>query len=115
MSQSEIKEEKLRNYSFLAEMYEDAYFPDFLVDKGKKILIDLCLEIEKQQPQRVEELYVLTHAATDKFNDLSEEFDEHDSEIETAARECIGMDFEFIAEAYGFNADVEELIATRDW
>jgi hypothetical protein len=43
-------------------------------------------------------------------------FYENDSEIETVARDCIGMDFEFIANAYGFeNVDVEELIATRDW
>jgi Family of unknown function (DUF5713) len=58
----------------------------------------------------------LTHAATDDFNQLAEEFFEAESEIETAARECIAADFEFIANAYGFaNADVEELIATRDW
>jgi len=46
---------------------------------------------------------------------LQEEFYENDSEIETAARECIAMDFEFIAKSYGFEADSEELIATRDW
>ena len=38
------------------------------------------------------------------------------SEIETAARDCIAVDFEFISKSYGFiEADVEELIATRDW
>jgi hypothetical protein len=38
------------------------------------------------------------------------------SEIETAAREAIAHDFDVIAGAYGFaDADIEELIATRDW
>lgn len=97
-------------------MYEDDYFPDFLVNKCKAILVSLCLTIETNLPADVEALYPLTHAATEKFNDMEEEFDEHDSEIETAARECIALDFECIAHAYGFvAADMEELIAPRDW
>jgi hypothetical protein len=85
------------------------------VDKGKAILLDLCFQIEEQQPKNLKALYKLTHAATDKFNDLQEAFEEQDSEIETAARESIGMDFYFISQSYGFDADIEELIATRDW
>jgi hypothetical protein len=68
-----------------------------------------------KKPKDENELYVLTHAATNEFNRLAEEFDENESGIETAARDCIGVDFGFIAQAYGFNADAEELIATRDW
>ena len=60
-------------------------------------------------------LYVLSDAATEEFNQLAEEFGENDSEIETAAREAIAEDFGVIAKAYGFDADVEELIAPRDW
>jgi hypothetical protein len=114
-NQKDIKNEKLIAYHFLEEMSQDSYFPKKLVNKGKAILIELCLQIEQEKPQNLEALYKLTHAATDKFNALSEEFDENDSEIETAARECIAMDFEFIAKAFNFEADVEELIATRDW
>jgi hypothetical protein len=111
----ELKNEKIKKYSFLEEMYEDLYFPNNIVDKGKKILINLCYEIESKKPKTLEELYKLSHKSTDEFNDLQEEFYENDSEIETAARECIAMDFEFIAKSYGFEADTEELIATRDW
>jgi len=115
MSQDDIKNEALQNYSFLEDMYRDPYFPNFLVDKGKKILVDLCLQIEKENPKDLSELYTLTHAATNKFNDLENEFGENGSEIETGARESIAMNFEFIAKAYGFDADIEELIATRYW
>ena len=46
----------------------------------------------------------------------SRKFLHADSELETAARQSIGEEFAFIASAYGFeDADVEELIATRDW
>ena len=114
--QSGLNNEKVKNYPFLKDMYQDTYFPDKCVDKGKQILVDLCYEIENVKPKNLEELYSLTHSATDKFNDLEDDFAENDSEIETVARDCIGMDFEFIASAYGFeNADTEELIATRDW
>jgi hypothetical protein len=114
--QQELSNVTVKSYSFLKEMYEDDYFPNNLVDKGRKILIDLCWQIEQRQPNNLSELYALTHAATNQFNDLQEEFEENDSEIETGARECIGMDFDFIAKTYGFeDADIEELIATRDW
>ncbi|MBC6698025.1 DUF5713 family protein [Hymenobacter puniceus] len=113
--QDNLENEAVRKYAFLQEMYQDEYFPNKLVDKGKTILVGLCFEIERQQPQSLDDLYELTHAATDKFNELQEAFDEADSEIETGARECIAEDFEFVAKAYGFEADVEELIATREW
>ena len=115
MTQNDIKNEQLKVYSFLKDMYSDSYFPNFLVDKGKAILVELCIEIEQDNPTTLDELYKLTHAATNKFNDLEDEFGENDSEIETAAREAIAVDFEFIAKAFKFDADIEELIATRDW
>ncbi|WP_428307642.1 DUF5713 family protein [Lacipirellula sp.] len=102
-------------YPFLAEMYEDDYFPNALVDKGKAILVRLCEQIEVDQPESLDDLYALTHAATDEFNDLAVEFEEEDSEIETGARDAIGGDFAAIARAYVYDADIEELIATRDW
>ena len=106
----------MNSYPFLQEMYADSYFPDELVKKGEDILRELCLQIEEQKPASLQELYELTHAATDKFNELQEEFDEQGSEIETAARDCIATDFEAIAKAYGFDdADTEDLVATRDW
>lgn len=103
-------------HPFLREMYADDYYPDHVVDKGKAILLRLCERIEAEHPTDLPALYELTTAAAEEFNALDEEFAEADSEIETVAREAIGGDFHFIATAYGFAAaDVEELIATRDW
>ena len=110
-----VTNKAIEQHDFLAEMYRDAYFPDALVDKGKAILLRLCETIEAEQPANLDALYALSHAATDEFNALAEEFYEHGSEIETAARECIAGEFDFIARTYGFDADIEELIATRDW
>ena len=111
-----LSNESMKKYSFLKDMYNDGYFPNFLVDKIKAILIDLCEKIEKETPNNSESLFVLTHAATEKINDLDEEFEDNDSELETGARESMGEDFEYIVRAYGFNdVDIEDVIAPRDW
>ena len=115
-SQSSLQNEKMQQHVFLKDMYADSYFPNDLVDKGKALLVGLCESIEKDKPANLDALYALTHATTEAFNSLAEEFEENGSEIETAARDAIGTDFGAIAEAYGFaEADLEELIAPRDW
>jgi hypothetical protein len=111
-----LTNEKTKARPFLQAMYDDDYFPRAIVDKGKQILVRLCERIEGEKPADEAALYKLTHAATEEFNDLAEEFEDAGSELETAARESIGEEFYFIATAYGFaDADVEELIATREW
>ena len=110
-----ITNQSINPDNFLDEMYQDNYFPDHLVDKCKDVLIRMCEKIEETNPKTLDELYVITHASTEEFNDLEEEFNENDSEIETAARECIAAEFYNIASAYGFEADIEELIAPREW
>ncbi len=110
-----IKNQQILNHKFLQEMYEDNYFPNHLVDKAQQILIALCEAIERENPKNNESLFQLTHAATNQFNDLAAEFEENGCEIETGAREAIGADFEFTVKAYGFEVDIEDVIATRDW
>ena len=111
-----IQNSIILSHSFLADMYQDSYFPKHLVDQLRDILLDLCQQIEAQKPRDLDALYVFTHAATEKINMLQEAFDEAESEIETAARESIGSDIYFIAQSYGFfDADQEELISPRDW
>ncbi|WP_030315097.1 DUF5713 family protein [Streptomyces flavochromogenes] len=107
---------QMTGHVFLRQLYADAYFPDHVVDKGRAILLRLCERIEAERPADLAALYGLTQAATDEFNLLEAEFEAAGSEIETVAREVIAEDFWCVASAYGFaDADVEELIATRDW
>lgn len=114
-SQKELANGKIKEYNFLEIMYQDPHFPDFLVDKCKIILVDLCFRIEKEKPSDLEQLYRLTHEATKKINNLEDEFYDNGSEIETVARECIAEDFYFIAKAYNYEPDIEKLIAPRTW
>ncbi len=107
---------QVAGHSFLKGMYTDGYYPDHVVDQGRAILLRLCERIEAERPGDLAALYALTEVATEEFNALEEEFEAAGSEIETVAREVIAEDFGFVASAYGFpDADVEELIAARDW
>src|SRR5215468_10692269 len=109
-----IQNEKVREYTFLQPMLADTYFPKHLVAKGQDLLRQLAERIEREAPEG-EAVYGLTRATTEAFNELQDEFWEAGSEIETAAREAIGADVEFILKAYGYDVDIEEAIGNRDW
>jgi len=115
IAQTELKNSITKKYVFLDCMYQDSYFPEFLVDKCRNILLKLCYDIETNKPKNTDELYKLTHSSTIELNNLQDEFFAYNSEIETGARECLAINFEFIADSYGFESDIEELIATRKW
>ncbi|MFJ9241857.1 DUF5713 family protein [Streptomyces sp. NPDC101776] len=111
-----VSNEQITEHAFLRGLYRDDYYPDHVVDLGKAILLRLCERIETESPADLPALYALTEVATEEFNALQDDFDAADSEIETVAREEIAEDFWFVAKAYGFaDADVEKLIAVRDW
>ncbi|WP_432136652.1 MULTISPECIES: DUF5713 family protein [unclassified Streptomyces] len=111
-----ITNAQVAGHAFLGRLYSDSYYPDHVVDQGREILVRLCERIEAERPSDLAGLYALTRAATEEFNLLEAAFDEAGSEIETVAREEIAENFWFVASAYGFrDADVEELVATRDW
>lgn len=106
----------MKREDLLKGMSDDRYYPQNLVEKGKDILANLSNEIKDSSPQSLDQLYELTHQATEKFNSLEREFFKQGSEIETIARECIAEDFMQIAKNHGFDdADMEELIAPREW
>lgn len=111
-----VGNEQVAGYAFLRTMYDDGYCPDHVVDRGRDILLRLCERVERERPVSTAALYSLTHAATEEFNALEAEFEAAGSEIETVARDAIAEAFWFVAQAYGFpDADVEELVAPREW
>jgi hypothetical protein len=111
-----ITNQTILHHDFLRGMYNDGYFPNFLVDKIKEILLDVCQQIEQKKPKSDDELFSITHPAIEMINNLEEEFEENDSELETEAREVMGADFDFIVTTYGFkDVDIEDVIAPRDW
>lgn len=101
-------------YEFLKGMYSDGYFPDFLVDKIKTELEKVVVFLETGITD-VEQIQEKFDAMTIAINDLQEEFEENDSEIETAARDCIATDVIEILNWFEIDIDVEDALGERDW
>ena len=102
------------NYKLLDEMYHDDYYPTFLVDKVKAQLQKVIDLLESGETD-TEVIQKTLDEAVCGINDLQEEFDENDSEIETVARDCIGVTVDYILKWFGIPIDMEEAIRERDW
>ncbi|GFZ92408.1 hypothetical protein GCM10008018_43450 [Paenibacillus marchantiophytorum] len=102
------------SFEYLKDMYNDGYFPNFLVDKVKAELVKVVRFLE-QGNQDIEEVQSKLDFAIQAINDLAEEFDENDSEIETVARESIAQTVEDMLAFFGIEIDTEVAIRERDW
>ena len=102
------------DYQLLADMYEDEYFPNFLVDKIMALMQDVIafLEAGERDLVKIQEKF---DEITLAINDLQEEFEENDSEIETGARESIAETAAYILRWFDIDLDVEDAIGERDW
>ena len=102
------------NYKLLDEMYNDDYYPTFLVNKVKDEL-QKVIDLLESGDTDIEVVQEKLDEAVCGINDLQEEFDENDSEIETVARDCIGVTVAYILEWFDIPIDIEEAIRERDW
>lgn len=102
------------DYRLLEDMYEDEYFPDFLVDKVKALVQDVIVFLETGE-RNLEKIQNKLDEMTLAINDLQEEFEDNDSEIETGARDSIGETVEYILKWFDIDIDVEDAIGERDW
>ena len=102
------------DYQPLYEMYDDEYFPDFLVDKIKAELdkIEAVLAGGEKNTAIIQQHFDTMMRA---INDLEAEFEENDSEIETVARESIGEVVDYLLQKYRIAVDLEEALREREW
>jgi hypothetical protein len=102
------------NYVLLEDMVNDDYYPKFLVEKIKVLILSIISLLENGETDkdiiqnRLDEMTVA-------INDLQEEFDENDSEIETIARDSIAVTIGHIMEWFNIAIDMETALRERDW
>ena len=102
------------SYELLDDMYQDGYFPDFLVDKVKG-LVQNVIDFLESGERDLDKIQKKFDEMTMGINDLQDEFEENDSELETGARESIGETVAYILKWFDIAIDVEEAIRERDW
>ena len=104
-----------KDFVYLKDMYNDDYYPKFLVDKVKDCIVEVVEFLEKEEYEDLEEVQEKLDEMTEKINDLQEEFDENDSEINKVVTKNLGLTVEKILEYFGIDIDIEEAIRERDW
>ncbi|MTD39066.1 hypothetical protein GIX45_10520 [Erwinia sp. CPCC 100877] len=104
----------MNDSEYLNDMYQDSYFPDFLVDKIKEILKGVVTILENGETD-ITVIQPALDKATLAINELQQEFDDNNSEIETVARDSIAVTVEKFLKKYNINIDLEEALREREW
>ena len=102
------------DYRILETMYEDDYYPEACVDKVAELIGKLIAYLE-QGGHTGRDIQAKLDEITAGINDLETDFEEHDSEIETVARESIGSTVSYIIDYFGIDIDIEEALREREW
>lgn len=101
-------------YQLLGDMRNDEYFPEFLVDKIEELIRGVIALLESGETD-IPTVQTALDEMTLGINDLQEEFEDNDSEIETAARDSIGETVEYVLKWFDIDIDIETAIGERDW
>lgn len=102
-------------YVLLQNMYEDTYYPQYLVDKIKWQFIHLIEFFEAADIADVELLQDRLDEFTMSINSMQQEFWDQDSEIETVASESITATMEYILQWFKIGIPLEDALREREW
>ncbi len=101
-------------YILLEELYEDSFYPDFLIDKIKYLLEDFINFVE-QKPKNMADVGDKIYDLIQNANSLQYEFLDNDSEYDNIARECLIRNLEYIIQWFHLQINLEEALAEREW
>lgn len=102
------------NYILLEDMVNDEYYPKFLVDKLKELIVPVIKLLENGETN-TDIIQSKLDEMTLAINELQEEFYDNDSEIETVARDSIAVTIGHIMEWFHIDIDMETALRERDW
>lgn len=95
-------------------MVKDDYYPQFLVEEIKELIIPVISLLENGEMDR-DIIQSKLDEMTLAINDLQEKFEENDSEIETIARDSIAVTIGHIIDWFHIDIDMETALRERDW
>lgn len=101
-------------YILLEELYEDSFYPDFLIDKIKYLLEDFINFVE-QKPKNMADVGDKIYDLIQNANSLQYEFLDNDREYDNIAREYLIRNLEYIIQWFHLPINLEEALAEREW
>ena len=102
------------DFEFLPDMYADSYFPTSEVDKVKAAIQKVVVFLEKGSAS-TKKIQKKLDDMTLTINELQNDFVDHDSELETGARESIAETVERVLAHFNVAIDIEDALGERDW
>ena len=102
-------------YVLLQNMFEDTYYPQFLVEKIKWQFIHLIEFLEGTDVKELSLIQDKLDEFTIFINTLQQEFWDQDSEIETVASESIANTLEYILNWFKVDVGIEDALREREW
>ena len=102
-------------YVLLQNMFEDTYYPQFLVEKIKWQFIHLIEFLESADGKELPLIRDQLDEFTMFINNLQQEFWDQDSEIETVASESIANTLEYILNWFKIDVCIEDALREREW
>ena len=102
-------------YVLLQNMFEDTYYPQFLVEKIKWQFIHLIEFLEGTDGQELSLIQDKLDEFTMSINNMQQEFWDQDSEIETVASESIANTLEYILNWFKIDVGIEDALREREW
>ena len=102
-------------YVLLQNMFEDTYYPQFLVEKIKWQFIHLIEFLESADGKELPLIQDKLDEFTMFINNLQQEFWDQDSEIETVASESIANTLEYILNWFKIDVCIEDALREREW
>ena len=102
-------------YVLLQNMFEDTYYPQFLVEKIKWQFIHLSEFLEGTDVKELSLIQDKLDEFTIFINNLQQEFWDQDSEIETVASESIANTLEYILNWFKVDVGIEDALREREW
>ncbi|WP_419181929.1 DUF5713 family protein [Paenibacillus alvei] len=107
-------ENEAAQISYLIEMYNDPFYPEFLVDKVKECILRVVPFIEKGN-RDVNKIQSKLDEMTIAINDLADEFGQNNSELETVARESNAATVESVLQYHKIDIVIEDALREREW
>lgn len=102
------------NYVLLEDMVDDDYYPPFLVEKIKGLMLPIIRLLEGGETNE-EIIQKKLDEMTLAINELQADFDANDSDLETIARDSIAVTIGYILGWFRIDIDMETALQEREW
>ena len=99
----------------LLPMYEDGYYPDFLVTELKQHIVQFARRVSKSGLSDAD-IYRYAHETIVQMNEMKPKFADMDSALDDTAADYIAEAMMMVVQDAGyFEIEMEELVSNREW